>query len=213
MKKILCFAVALVCVTVTFAQTGAEIVNRMNERISAHESDGVSLYVDVKVPVVGTIVTKTAMRGDKRRIEMHMKDHDVITFNDKDTTWLYSVEANSVIITVDSIMAKVNSANQGQTGLEMGMFGDIPQGYDISIKSENLVKWELACKKKKGNKDSDYPKHITIEVRKETYQPISLSTKMMGITCVMRDFTFGIPDKYVTFNEADFPGVTVVDNR
>ena len=108
-------------------------------------------------------------------------------------------------------MAQSKSSNQG--GMNVDIFGDLTEGYDITIKSQNLVKWELACKRKKSNKDDDSPKNMTLEVRKETYEPISMSTKMMGINCTMHDFKFGISEKEVTFNEADFPGVTIVDNR
>lgn len=194
-----------------FAQTGAEIIDRMNERINSRSGDGISLVVDVKIPVLGAVVTKTAMLGEKSRLDMKMKEHNVVTFTQKDTLWIYTAETNSIIITNDTLMAKASSSNQG--GMDMDMFGDLTEGYDITIKSQNLVKWELACKRKRSNKDDDAPKNITLEVRKETYEPISMSTKMMGINCTMHDFKFGISEKEVTFNEADFPGVTIVDQR
>ena len=194
-----------------FSQTGAEIIDRMNERINSRAGDGISLIVDVKVPVLGAIATKTAVLGEKRRLDVKMKEHNVITFSEKDTIWIYTEETNSIIISNDSVMAQSKSSNQG--GMNVDIFGDLTEGYDITIKSQNLVKWELACKRKKSNKDDDSPKNMTLEVRKETYEPISMSTKMMGINCTMHDFKFGISEKEVTFNEADFPGVTIVDNR
>lgn len=202
---------ALVWAMAAFSQTGAEIIDRMNERINSRAGDGISLIVDVKVPVLGAIATKTAVLGEKRRLDVKMKEHNVITFSEKDTIWIYTEETNSIIISNDSVMAQAKSSNQG--GMDVDMFGDLTEGYDITIKSQNLVKWELACKRKRSNKDDDAPKNITLEVRKETYEPISMSTKMMGINCTMHDFKFGISEKEVTFNEADFPGVTIVDNR
>lgn len=202
---------ALVWAMAAFSQTGAEIIDRMNERINSRAGDGISLIVDVKVPVLGAIATKTAVLGEKRRLDVKMKEHNVITFSEKDTIWIYTEETNSIIISNDSVMAQAKSSNQG--GMDVDMFGDLTEGYDITIKSQNLVKWELACKRKKSNKDDDAPKNITLEVRKETYEPISMSTKMMGINCTMHDFKFGISEKEVTFNEADFPGVTIVDQR
>jgi outer membrane lipoprotein-sorting protein len=211
MKKTLCLLFALVWAMAAFSQTGAEIIDRMNERINSRTGDGISLIVDVKVPVLGAVVTKTAVLGEKRRLDVKMKEHNVITFSEKDTIWIYTEETNSIIISNDSVMAQAKSSNQG--GMDVDMFGDLTEGYDITIKSQNLVKWELACKRKRSNKDDDAPKNITLEVRKETYEPISMSTKMMGINCTMHDFKFGISEKEVTFNEADFPGVTIVDNR
>ena len=211
MKKTLCLLFALVWAMAAFSQTGAEIIDRMNERINSRAGDGISLIVDVKVPVLGAVATKTAVLGEKRRLEVKMKEHNVITFSEKDTIWIYTEETNSIIISNDSVMAQSKSSNQG--GMNVDIFGDLTEGYDITIKSQNLVKWELACKRKRSNKDDDAPKNMTLEVRKETYEPISMSTKMMGINCTMHDFKFGISEKEVTFNEADFPGVTIVDNR
>ena len=202
---------ALVWAMAAFSQTGAEIIDRMNERINSRAGDGISLIVDVKVPVLGAIATKTAVLGEKRRLDVKMKEHNVITFSEKDTIWIYTEETNSIIISNDSVMAQSKSSNQG--GMNVDIFGDLTEGYDITIKSQNLVKWELACKRKKSNKDDDSPKNMTLEVRKETYEPISMSTKMMGINCTMHDFKFGLSEKEVTFNEADFPGVTIVDQR
>ena len=202
---------ALVWAMAAFSQTAAEIIDRMNERINSRSGDGISLVVDVKIPVLGAVATKTAVLGEKRRLDVKMKEHNVITFSEKDTIWIYTEETNSIIISNDSVMAQAKSSNQG--GMDVDMFGDLTEGYDITIKSQNLVKWELACKRKRSNKDDDAPKNITLEVRKETYEPISMSTKMMGINCTMHDFKFGISEKEVTFNEADFPGVTIVDNR
>lgn len=202
---------ALVWAMAAFSQTGAEIIDRMNERINSRAGDGISLIVDVKVPVLGAIATKTAVLGEKRRLDVKMKEHNVITFSEKDTIWIYTEETNSIIISNDSVMAQSKSSNQG--GMNVDIFGDLTEGYDITIKSQNLVKWELACKRKRSNKDDDSPKNMTLEVRKETYEPISMSTKMMGINCTMHDFKFGISEKEVTFNEADFPGVTIVDQR
>ena len=54
---------------------------------------------------------------------------------------------------------------------------------------------------------------MDLVVAKGTYYPISLSTKQSGITVTMRDVTFGVSDKQVTFNIADYPGVKVKDER
>ena len=213
MKRFLCFAIAFLSATLTFAQTGLEIVNRMNERINSRKADGLSVSVDVKVPIVGLVTTRTWILGDKRRVNVNMKGHDIITFNDGKTNWVYMSESNSVIITNDTIAAMVAQGQNSKGSMDVDMFGDISDGYDVTIKSENMVKWELLCKKKKSNDDDDSPKKITLEVRKDSYDPISMSTKMMGITMTMSNFKFSVTEKDVTFNEADFPGVNITDQR
>lgn len=210
MKRIICSLTALVCVTITFAQTGLEIVNRMNEVINSHNSDGVSMYIDVKIPVLGGVTTKTMHLGNKTRLEIDVSDNKIITFLGDTVQWLYTPGNNE---------AKIMASNEGtnnpaaDSGMDIGMFDGLAEGYDISIKSENLVKWELACKRKRSNPDKDAPKNITIEVRKETYHPLSCSSKIMGMSFTMRDFTFGVPEEMVTFNPDDHPGVKITDQR
>ena len=209
MKRILCFAIAFVCVTLTFAQTGLEIVNNMNRMMSDRKSEGLCVTIDVKIPIVGTVVTRTYSNGSKTRLEIESSKINLITFMEDSTQWSYNAENNVVIIT----NLKIGGSPSETQGMDVSMFDDITEGYDISVKSQNAVKWELVCKKKRSNKDDDAPKTINLEVRKGTFEPISMSTKMMGINCTMHDFKFGISEKEVTFNEADFPGVTIVDNR
>lgn len=210
MKRILCSLTALVCVTVAFAQTGLEIVNRMNEMINSHNSDGVSMYIDIKIPILGTVTTKTMHLGDKTRLEIEVSDEKIITYLGDTVQWLYTPGNNQA-----TIMASNQESNNpaADAGMDIGLFDDVAEGYDISIKSENLVKWELACKKKKSNPDKDAPKNITIEVRKDTYHPLSFTSKLMGMNFTMRDFTFGVPEEMVTFTPEDHPGIIIDDKR
>ena len=210
MKRILCFAIAFFGATVTFAQTGLEIVNRMNQRLSDRNPEGVCVSADVKIPVMGTVTTRTYSRGNKRRMEVESEKINTITFIDDTLQWTY-VKGSTEVVLTNLHIGKSNGADS--PGMNTGMFDDIPDVYDITIKSQNSVKWELQCRRKKGNKDDDYPKHLTLEVRKDTYEPISLNTKIMGISMTMHHFIFGIPESKVTFNPDDFPGVTVVDQR
>ena len=210
MKKILLFVCALVWAISSFAQTGLEILNRMNERINSHDADGVSMFIDVKIPVLGTVTTKTMHLGNNTRMEIEVSGEKIITFLEDTIQWVYIPAANEA-----SILGSSQKSNNpaADSGMDIGLFNDVADGYDISIKSENLVKWELACKKKRSNPDKDAPKNITIEVRKETYHPLSFSSKMMGLTFTMRDFTFGVTEDQVTFNPDNYPGITITDKR
>ena len=211
MRKILCTVFAFVWAISLFAQTGLEIVNRMNEMIESHDSDGLSMYIDIKIPVVGAVSTKTMHVGDKTRFEFEVKGNKFITFIEDSVQWIYNPQNNEVLRTTSD--DKSNSNPAADSGMDIGMFGDVAEGYDISIKSENLVKWELACKKKRSNPDKDAPKNITIEVRKETYQPLVFSTKMMGCNFTMRDFVFGVTEDLVTFNPDNYPGLKIVEKE
>ena len=210
MKKILCLVSALVWAMSAFSQTGQEIVNRMNRMISDRKSQGICVSVDVKIPVVGTITTKTYSLGKKSRLEIESSKINTITFIDDTLQWTY-IPGNTDVVLTNIQIGNANASDN--PGMDVGMFDDIPEGYDISIKSQNAVKWELLCKRKKSNKDDDSPKTITLEVRKETYEPISMSTKMMGINCTMHHFIFGVTEDKVTFNPDDFPGIKIVDQR
>ncbi len=208
MKRILCFAIAFISATITFAQTGAEIVNRMNQRLSDRKADGIAMSVDVKIPIVGTVTTKTYSLGKKTRLEIESSKINTITFIDDTLQWTY-VPGSSEILLTNIHPGSTNAS--GNPGMDAGMFDDIPGGYDITIKSQNAVKWELLCKRKKSNKDDDSPKTITLEVRKDTYEPISMNAKIMGINMSMHHFIFGVSDDYVTFNPDNYPGVKITD--
>ena len=210
MKRLLCFAIAFLSATVTFAQTGLEIVNRMNQMMSDRKADGICISLDVKIPIVGNVTTKTYAYGKKRRIDVESSKINTITFIEDTLQWTYVPGTSEVALT----NAKVGNTNtSNEPGMDEGMFDDIPGNYDITIKSQNSVKWELLCKRKKAIKDDDFPKTLTLEVRKDTYEPISMNTKVMGISCTMHHFIFGVPESKVTFNPDDFPGVTVSDQR
>ena len=208
MKRLLCFAIAFLSATVTFAQTGLEIVTRMNQRMSDRQSEGMCMSADVKIPVMGTVTTKTYAYGNKRRMDVESSKINTITFIDDTLQWTYVKGSTEVVLTNLNIGKRSDNP-----GTDTGMFDDIPDAYDITIKSQNAVKWELQCKRKKNINDDDYPKHLTLEVRKETFEPISMNFKVMGISMSMHHIIFGIPESKVTFNPDDFPGVTVSDQR
>ena len=208
MKRFLCFAIAFLSATVAFAQTGLEIVTRMNQRMSDRQSEGMCMSADVKIPVMGTVTTKTYAYGNKRRMDVESSKINTITFIDDTLQWTYVKGSTEVVLTNLNIGKRSDNP-----GTDTGMFDDIPDAYDITIKSQNAVKWELQCKRKKNIDDDDYPKHLTLEVRKETFEPISMNFKVMGISMSMHHIIFGIPESKVTFNPDDFPGVTVSDQR
>ena len=95
----------------------------------------------------------------------------------------------------------------------LGLFEDLTQGYDFSIKEESAAVWIITCTKSKSNEDKEAPKKMELVVRKSDHHPICLDTRMSGIRLSLRDFRFGLTDKDVTFNPAECPGATIKDHR
>ena len=43
--------------------------------------------------------------------------------------------------------------------------------------------------------------------------PVSFKVKMKGVTMNMHDFSFGVTEKEVIFDTANYPGATIEDKR
>ena len=200
--SVLCF---LGMAGVLVAQTPKEILSRMDAEMDKHDKEGLIMTVDAKVPILGTMTTKTYTLGDKARVEANMMGVDVITWTDGKTSWTYNSKKNEVEI------SKQEGSSESEGDAEM--FNGITQGYDVTIDKETAKTWELICKKSKSNKDKDTPKKMELVVAKGTFMPISLKTKISGIGITMRNISFGVTEKQVTFNANDYPGVTIVDKR
>ena len=200
--SVLCF---LGIAGVMVAQTPQEILSRMDAEMDKHDKEGLIMTVDAKVPILGTMTTKTYTLGDKARVEANMMGVDVITWTDGKTSWTYNSKKNEVEI------SKQEGSSESEGDAEM--FNGITQGYDVTIDKETAKTWELICKKSKSNKDKDTPKKMELVVAKGTFMPISLKTKISGIGITMRNISFGVTEKQVTFNANEYPGATIVDKR
>ena len=163
------------------------------------------MTVDAKISILGTVTTKTYSLGDKMRSEGKMMGIEIITWTDGKTEWSYNSKTNEVKISTQE--------ESSETEGDAEMFNDITDGYDVTIDKETDKAWYLLCKKSKSNKDKDDPKKIELAIAKKTYMPISLKTKMSGVTITMRDISFGVTEKQVTFDAKNYPGVKIVDKR
>ena len=205
LKKLFSIICFLGMAGVLVAQTPKEILSRMDAEMDKHEKEGIIMTVDAKVPILGTMTTKTYTLGDKTRMEANMMGVEIITWTDGETAWSYNSKKNEVEITKQ----KESSESEG----DAEMFNGITDGYDVTISKETAKTWELLCKKSKSNKDKDAPKKMELVVAKGTYMPVSLKTKVSGIGITMRNISFGVTEKQVTFNADDYPGATIVDKR
>lgn len=208
MKKLFATLFAVVAfVAVAIAQTPQEIVSRMETEMGKLEKQGVVMMADAKIPIFGTMTTKTYTLGDKSRSEGAMLGVEIVTWSDGETIWEYNVKENQVQI--ENARFNTKSDSNG----DLGLFSGITEGYDVSIDKETSTEWNLLCKKSKSNTDKDAPQKIELVIAKGTYVPVTLITKVEGIKITMYDITFGVTEEEVTFNADKYPGVTVVDKR
>lgn len=209
MKKILYILIALVISSVSvFAQTPEEIVSQMDQVMEKYQAeDGFAMVMEMKIPILGTFASAVKSWGDKMRMEMDVKGEQMITYIDGDTEWDYNVKEKVIKIKKRDVTKKSKEEEN------MKMFQSATEGYDVSISKETDKAWFLRCKKNRSNTNKDDPKNMDLVIAKGTYMPISLSAKVSGITITMRDLDFNVTEKDVTFNQADYPGVKVVDER
>ena len=209
MKKILCILVTLVLSSVSvFAQTPEEIIAQMDQVMEKHEAkDGFAMVMEMKIPILGSFASAVKSWGDKMRMEIDVKGEQMITYIDGDTEWDYNVKEKVIKIKKRDVTKKSKEEEN------MKMFQSATEGYDVSISKETDKAWFLRCKKNRSNTNKDDPKNMDLVIAKGTYMPISLSAKVSGITITMRDLDFNVTEKDVTFNQADYPGVKVVDER
>ena len=209
MKKILYILVTLVLSSVSvFAQTPEEIIAQMDQVMEKHEAkDGFAMVMEMKIPILGTFASAVKSWGDKMRMEMDVKGEQMITYIDGDTEWDYNVKEKVIKIKKRDVTKKTKEEEN------MKMFQSATEGYDVSISKETDKAWFLRCKKNRSNTNKDDPKNMDLVIAKGTYMPISLSAKVSGIPITMRDLDFNVTEKDVTFNQADYPGVKVVDER
>ena len=209
MKKILYILVTLVLSSVSvFAQTPEEIIAQMDQVMEKHEAkDGFAMVMEMKIPILGSFASAVKSWGDKMRMEIDVKGEQMITYIDGDTEWNYNVKEKVIKIKKRDVTKKSKEEEN------MKMFQSATDGYDVSISKETDKAWYLRCKKSRSNTNKDDPKNMDLVIAKGTYMPLSLSAKVSGITITMRDLDFNVTEKDVTFNQADYPGVKVVDER
>lgn len=208
MKRIfICIVALLATLTVSLAQTPEEIIGRMDSEMKKSDEMGLAVTMDITIPIIGKTSAAMKIRGDKSRTEMSVKDVKETLWMDNTTMWTYSSAANEVVIE----NRKSDSKSSQEENVEM--FSGITEGYDVKLEKETADTWQFRCDKSKSNTNKDDPKKMTLVVSKKDYMPVSLTTKLKGITVTMRDAKLGVSESEVTFNASAFPGVTVTDKR
>ena len=207
MKRFLALLAACVLAVASFAQTPEEIITRMEEELDKLQVDGIVMTMDIKIPLLGTMSSKAWNRGEKTRIEGELAGVKIVTFIDGDTEWEYNSKENQVRI------KRHDTGKVSQEESNAKLFDAVAEGYDVSLSKETASAWHIRCKKSRSNPNKDDPNTMDLVVAKGTYFPVSLSAKVSLITVTIRDLGFEVTEKQVTFNPADYPGATIIDER
>ena len=205
MKRFICFFTCLALSVVAMAQTAEEILEKMDDVFNQHENDGIAMTVQTKIPILGTVSMKVYTLGDKSRMETKVLGADLLIWDDGVTEWTYNTRDNELEI--------AHSTPSTEEDGDADMFKGVADGYTVSIKKETSDAWHIHCKKSKSNTNKDDPKNMDIVVAKGTYYPISLSTKVEGVTLTMKDLSFGVTEAQVTFDPKKYASAKVVDKR
>ena len=206
MKRLFSFIFAAIAAVSAFAQTPEEVLKQMETVMNQHEKDGIIMTVEIKIPILGTISSKTYAKDNRFRLEAKTMGVGVTTWSDGTTSWVYDSSKNEVTIENEK---PSSSSDAG----DAEMFTGIADGYDVSFEKQTDQAWYIICKKSKTNTNKDDPKTMHVVVSKANYYPISLSAKMSGVTLTMRDLSFGVSDDQVIFDPAKYPGANIIDNR
>ena len=206
MKRIYTFCMLLLWAVAAWGQTANEIISHMEAAMKDLSKTGIAMTMETKIPLLGTVVAKSWQLQDKMKMETEMMGKAMATYTDGVTLKLYSADTNELTI------ADLGSSSGDSTG-DAELFSIIQDGYDVSIQSETADNWVIECKKSKSNKIKEVPKKMEVTIKKGTYHPLRLKTKMNGIGITMHIDRFGVSEKEVSFNEGDYPGVKIIDKR
>lgn len=207
MKRFFLTMVAvLVSAVMALAQTPEEILSKVNEAMEQGEQKGTSMTMTMKVPILGSFVSKMYILGEKSRGEIKMAGHELTIWADGKNSWTYDAEENKIVIDDEVGDSKEDNG--------LAMMDGLTDGYDVSIDKETDKSWLLLCKKRKDNPDKDAPKKMEIIIRKSDYALSQLKASVKGVTMIVSDVSFGgISEAFVTFDAAKYPTATIEDKR
>ncbi|MBQ4191950.1 MAG: hypothetical protein II647_01125 [Bacteroidales bacterium] len=203
----ICIAALLASLAISFAQTPEEIIGRMDAEMAKADQMGMTMTMDLTIPILGKISSIIKSYGEKASTEVNYKDKKGYIWMDETTTWTYDPEKNE--IEIDNRKPSDSKSNDDNAEMLKG----ITDGYDVTMTKETDSAWYFDCKKSKSNTKKDDPKKMSLIVAKGTYMPLDLTAKMKGVTVSIRNASIGVSEKEVTFDASKFPGATVNDKR
>ena len=203
----ICIAALLASLAISFAQTPEEIIGRMDAEMAKADQMGMTMTMDLTIPILGKVSSTIKNYGEKASTEVNYKDKKEYIWMDETTTWTYDPEKNE--IEIDNRKPSDSESNDDNAEMLKG----ITDGYDVTMTRETDSAWYFDCKKSKSNTKKDDPKKMSLIVAKSNYMPLDLTAKMKGVTVSIRNASIGVSEKEVTFDASKFPGATVNDKR
>lgn len=208
MKRIIATLFAtLVAAAALLGQTPEEIIARMDQEMDRFEKDGMSMVMEMKIILVGTVSATMYSVGDKYMIVTEMKDEKSIEWSDGVTEWEYDVKKNQITITNKDPNESSDAEDNKQ------LIDSVTSGYDVKLRSQTPEVWNFRCTKSRNNPNKDDPKSMDLVVSKATYLPVSIKASVFGATVTLRDFTAGVTEEQVTFDPAMYPDAVIIDKR
>lgn len=207
MKKLFIGFLTLLLASATLsAQTPQEIIARMEQETGRFDTEGFSMVMEMKIPLLGTYSTTMYARGDKYKGVIDVKGEVLSTWSDGVTNWSYDASKNELTIS----NANVSEGNDADNA---NALKGVTDGYDVKLKKETDDAWFFICTKSKTNANKDDPKKMDLVVAKNSYLPLSASIKEKGITVTMRDFAVGVSEEEVTFDPSKYASAKLIDKR
>lgn len=194
--------------SVLLAQTPEEIIAKMNQEADRFDTEGVSMVMDMKIPLLGTYSIQMFMLGEKSKGIVNLEGDRSIIWSDGITDWDYDASKNELTIKYADSSAKTDNANDNVKAIK-----NVAEGYDVVLKKETSEAWYFLCKKSRYNPNKDDPKRMELVVSKSTFLPISTSIKEKGVTVTLRDFAIGVTEEEVTFDPAKYAHAKIIDTR
>lgn len=208
MKKITLFIAAMLAsAAMLCAQTPEEIISRMDAEMAKSEQMGLTMTMDLTLPILGKVSSTIKNRGEKTRTDVSYKTKKETLWMDETTTWTYDPEKNE--IEIDNRKSSDSKSNDEKAEMLKG----ITDGYDVTLTKETDNAWYFDCKKSKSNTDKDDPKKMSLIVAKGSYMPIDLTAKLKGVTVSIKNASIGVSESEVTFDQSQYPGAKLVDKR
>lgn len=239
MKKIACIALSLVWGVAAFSQSAKQIVSQMQEYVNAHESEGVSFTEEVGLLYVHGYRTSYSS-GEKNGIAIisnvettkDMRESNLekskVAILDKKSRTESSKQTEFIDLDIDkkwTIMADKNEINHDFVNIgDLHSFGYhfkgldyIAPAYRYKIIEETDDTWTITGKRKLITKYLGIEKRIELVVRKDTFQPVSMTFynvidgEPFDATEITRkkDMQFGVTEQQVTFNPEDYQGFNI----
>ena len=189
-----------------WAQTPEEILEKMDKATERFDTEGLSMVMDIKIPLLGTYSTTMEMVGNKYKAVLNIKGTQVMTWSDGVTSWIYDSSKNELVIENADPDQKADDGN-------LDILDSVSDGYDVTLKKETPDAWYFVCTKTKDNPNKDDPKKIDLAVSKHDYLPVSTSVSQKGVTITLRDFKAGVTQEQIKFDQSQFGDATIKDKR